>query len=280
MSYSTDRYYYRKSHGLCVDCGEPVDGDRVCCAKCNERKNAKSAIYGKEHREERNKKRREKRAMRLAMGLCVDCGKENHNGKALCDACSERKNKQARERKAYLKKVGRCTCCGAEVPKGRRLCAVCHLKEIEREEKRSQEEKERINKRKRQLENEKYKERKDNGLCPSCGGEIDDKAYATCSRCRARRRTLWRMNSKKPDSMKKENGICLWCDDTAVSGYCYCEKHLQEHRESAAYARKFAKHDIIRKYLDASAREAKWKRDKREGRREEREEGLNGKCGQ
>ena len=75
----------RREHGLCIECGKPVDEPGACrCDSCAERKNAAEKIV----REERK-----------SAGLCRDCGKPVDDRRFVrCSACRERQSIAKRRR--------------------------------------------------------------------------------------------------------------------------------------------------------------------------------------
>lgn len=71
----------------------------------------------------------------------------------------------------YYLNCGRCPACGGKNPvrPGFGSCETCAEKARERSHSLRQ-------------------RRRENGLCSSCGGPVDDAAYRTCSACRERMR--------------------------------------------------------------------------------------------
>lgn len=90
----------------------------------------------------------------------------------------------------YYKSHGICVTCGQEKAKqGRVRCWRCLLNMKDHaagyREKRSIEEKKRILFERREKASVARAERKEHGLCPNCGRERHNKAYALCEKCRA-----------------------------------------------------------------------------------------------
>lgn len=81
-----------------------------------------------------------------------------------------------------------------------------------------------------------YYARKENGLCPRCGKEVDDESYVLCSNCREMCR-LWArenisiLHAKNREKMKelyrerKNKGFCPRCGELRdENGYVMCKK--------------------------------------------------------
>lgn len=253
-----ERYDYRRANGLCVDCGKPAIEGKARCLVCDKKASANCETYRKEHREERRLKKRELYKYRIEHGLCGECGKPNSNGKAKCDECLQKANERSKRRRGYLKSIGRCPQCGAKVAPGWVYCPVCRLKNVEYEENADDETKERRRNSRKKSDASRRERYGNEGRCKKCGREKEDDGYLSCEFCRAK--AISRYVENHTPSMKKENGICLWCDKPAVDGHCYCEEHLKQHREAAAYARTFSKKDLIKKYMDVNVAEAKWRK--------------------
>lgn len=119
----------RKSKGLCVACGKPIDRDGVCCTKC---------------REKINKVTRERRNWYLEHKICPRCGKNDLMGdETICPECrakgtnvtlrnrkKDKYNEYHREwsKSAYQKRkeAGICTRCGKrKATDGYTTCAMC-----------------------------------------------------------------------------------------------------------------------------------------------------------
>ena len=86
------RYYYLKSHHICVKCGcREAFNKFVFCEVCKEYSDVQNELNA-EKRHQQAKARREKR---IAEGLCVHCGKEPvDTGFKSCKQCREKTSKQ------------------------------------------------------------------------------------------------------------------------------------------------------------------------------------------
>jgi predicted amidophosphoribosyltransferase len=67
---------------------------------------------------------------------------------------------------------------------------------------------------------------KNQGLCPKCGKEREDKKFSYCSHCREVKRRYHRNNSYMQNLRKhrKENNLCSRCGKDKEEGRGYCEK--------------------------------------------------------
>jgi len=107
---------WRKEHGLCKSCGDPVKPGYVRCETCLHIKRIKQREYrikysevlrerrriadAKEKRKEQIKRSAQKTYARYrAEGLCVNCGKPAEDGKCRCAEC--RIKNSAKQKKAY-----------------------------------------------------------------------------------------------------------------------------------------------------------------------------------
>lgn len=161
----------RKSAGLCVGCGKPLDRDGAYCTKCRERINIVT---------------RERRQWYLSHKICPRCGKNDLMGdETICPECRAKsvnnslKNRKKDEYNAYhkewakstyqkRKESGICTRCGKrKAPEGYFKCSVCRAKDNETRRIRegTSEQSERIEK----------------GLCYFCGNPVK-KGYKVCEK--------------------------------------------------------------------------------------------------
>ena len=120
----------------------------------------------------------------------------------------------------YYKSHGICVTCGQEkAKKGRVRCWRCLLNQKEHEaeyrEKRSAEVKSKILAERREKAAVLRAERREQGLCPNCGRERSNKAYALCEKCRAsakksaeRRR---RADGIAPSGLRGDGYFCAVC---------------------------------------------------------------------
>ena len=133
--YLKKRKEKRKSEGLCVGCGEPIDRDGIYCTKC---------------REKINKYKREHRQWYLSHKICPRCGKNDLMGdETICPECranntnnllsnrvrinyNESHKKWAKDTYWKRKEAGICTRCGKRMATtGMATCGICRAKENE-----------------------------------------------------------------------------------------------------------------------------------------------------
>ncbi len=163
----------RKSNGLCVGCGNPLDRDGIYCATCRERI---------------NKTTRERRHWYQDNGICPRCGKVSLMGdEKVCPECrAESANEKSRIREENREKYNEkqriihgniynkrkeqeiCTRCGKrKADKGYKTCGVCRAKT-------------------REYRRIKYgkpnrSERFEQGLCYFCNNTLKD-GYKVCEK--------------------------------------------------------------------------------------------------
>lgn len=125
----------RKSNGLCIDCGNPLDREGLRCKKCCEK---------------RSKWEREHRQWYLSHKICPRCGKNDLMGdETICPECMAKsvnnslKNREKDEYNVYQrnwskstyqkrKESGICTRCGKrKATQGLTTCAMCRARDNE-----------------------------------------------------------------------------------------------------------------------------------------------------
>lgn len=125
----------RKSNGLCIDCGNPLDREGLRCKKCCEK---------------RSKWEREHRQWYLSHKICPRCGKNDLMGdETICPECRAKsvnnslKNREKDEYNVYQrnwskstyqkrKEAGICTRCGKrKATQGLTTCAMCRARDNE-----------------------------------------------------------------------------------------------------------------------------------------------------
>lgn len=125
----------RKSNGLCIDCGNPLDREGLRCKKCCEK---------------RSKWEREHRQWYLSHKICPRCGKNDLMGdETICPECRAKsvnnslKNQEKDEYNVYQrnwskstyqkrKESGICTRCGKrKATQGLTTCAMCRARDNE-----------------------------------------------------------------------------------------------------------------------------------------------------
>lgn len=161
----------RKSKGLCVGCGSPIDRDGAYCTKC---------------RDKINKVTQQRRRWYLEHGICPRCGRNDLMGdETICPECRAKDTNNAltkRNRSQYnmyhnewsrityqnRKKQGICTRCGKrKATEGMTTCTLCRAKNNET----------------RRIRNgtSDRSERTKNGICYFCDNPVK-KGYKVCEK--------------------------------------------------------------------------------------------------
>jgi hypothetical protein len=115
----------RKELGLCTQCGNKLDREGSFCVKCNKM---------------RLVRKKEIRVKLLSEGKCVMCGSPHDRHTLLCDKCRQKQVALARKRADYRRENGLCTICGNKVENGV-LCSKCNEKRKIQRQKREMENK-------------------------------------------------------------------------------------------------------------------------------------------
>lgn len=131
-------YQFYLDMGTCPICRkEKLFGDEKSCPECKARKTNNNSIRVSKNENEIRKKIAERDAKRYYErknnGLCVECGKNNDSGFALCKICRVKRNKERKytyrtDRKEWIRK-GLCYWCGKQAVKPYKLCQT-HLDAI------------------------------------------------------------------------------------------------------------------------------------------------------
>lgn len=137
---SKERYYWYKSHGICVQCGQKdAWKGQVLCLECrmsiNENKIQKLTTEQQFRHYQHQKRRRD---ILIAFGICTVCGKRNaKENRRLCEICSAKYNNRQKEKShekgvmpnEILRDGKHCVICGAEsVKSGFKVCEECYPK--------------------------------------------------------------------------------------------------------------------------------------------------------
>lgn len=134
----------------------------------------------------------------------------------------------------WYKSHGICTQCRCQnAEPGKALCYDCREKATESSRKYSKEHA--AEKRQKQLA--RYYRLKEEGRCTCCKKPTTNGVY--CVECAAKNNRRNRERNHKegkwfPDGLREELGICKWCNEKAVEGSIYCEKHLEQKRKTLA----------------------------------------------
>ena len=161
----------------------------------------------------------------------------------------EKKKRDSQQRYYWLKEHKICVSCAqADAMPGRVRCPDCLYKSNEASIKRNRQtysiQKEKIKTKKK----EKYRKRKEAGLCVRCG-KLVYKKYAMCYECLIKdRRKVERYRKKKREESgifyddyrqyRLENGLCYFCGKPVVEGKKVCEVHYKQNVEKINKMRK------------------------------------------
>lgn len=146
------------------------------------------------------------------------------------------------ERYYWLKEHKICTTCGHEDAfEGHTRCPKCIEKASIASAKCWDKKRAEYNKRGLKRKKELRSERKEQHLCTRCGKPlpINQKEFE-CITCRKKRNEKRRTGREVGEKFREriEQEKCMYCGETAVKGYCFCEAHLKELRERKSCANK------------------------------------------
>lgn len=143
-----ERYYWLKSHGICVQCGQrDAFSGYTKCPECIEKaEQASRKCWNDEEKRirynERGKKRKsELREYRKSHGLCTSCGRPIEKREYFtCKWCREKRNERRRNQRSRTPgehfreriQAGVCIYCCGETETGYKLCPNCLEKTRER----------------------------------------------------------------------------------------------------------------------------------------------------
>lgn len=107
-----NKYYERKSAGLCVKCGRNSRADgALYCEECKVRINALITS---------------RRKYLMSIGMCSNCLKnKKDSGYCLCSSCRERARRKKREKSEQRLENGLCPQCGKYPAKNGGMCVNC-----------------------------------------------------------------------------------------------------------------------------------------------------------
>lgn len=144
---------------------------------------------------------------------------------------TEKDKQRNTERREWYKAHHICPKCGQNAAFGKFVqCEVClektALSNLKYADKQPEYEARRRPKRKQQ-----YEERKATGICTVCGKHdaVNGQLCTECWNRRRKRREKEKVERKRPGEHFRERvsaGICMYCCEPVVEGYCFCEKHL------------------------------------------------------
>ncbi len=256
----------RRALGLCLRCGrQPPEADRQLCAECGEKRRAAARaraakrrtasikrVRDPEARKAEYRRARERAKERLARGLCAQCGLDPHEpGRRLCGACGEKRREAERERyrRARLaglkyggKRVdarrrqgrrrsckrrqarslaGLCSRCGRNAAvQGGASCESCLEK-------------------RRVLDREQYRSRREAGCCGRCGVSTFDGApvCGPCAVIEARRQPKKNAAARRRYAERRTRWICTRCGRKPTFGASRCEECAALEYDRAGHAR-------------------------------------------
>ncbi len=146
--YFREMYAWRKTHHICVKCGQrdAIKG-RARCIMCAEKGRERDA---KRHAMEKLEYRTEEKYislcrinklydLRVAFGVCTDCGKRNAlSGYTKCNECMIKRRRKSEEKRRKAGVFPRdsysnlCAICNKKTPlNGQKLCKECYEKSLQ-----------------------------------------------------------------------------------------------------------------------------------------------------
>jgi hypothetical protein len=139
-------------------------------------------------------------------GLCTKCGELATEGKTLCKTHAEIVNARNNSYKIKKKKMKLCVDCSTPVEESIRCnkCRSIHIIYMD--------------------------SRKEQGLCSSCGEIIDGGGVSKCSKCS--KKEVERSRNRR--NIRRDNGLCLFCDLPVIGIYSLCEYHFLKEQKRRA----------------------------------------------
>jgi hypothetical protein len=154
----------------------------------------------------------------------------DNGGKILMSKYSREKQ----EMYEWYKGHGICPQCRIQdAEPGKTLCFDC----LEKARVRANKYNKKHVKEKSQRDRERYYKRKEEGRCVKCGKP--SLKGTLCVECAVKNNRRGNERNHKegkcfPDGLRTELGICKWCNEKAVDGSIYCEKHLEQKQKIIA----------------------------------------------
>ena len=164
---------------ICFKCSKPKGTNKWKCDECLEVDRQKD---------------RERRARRTSIGLC-DCGQPTLPNRKRCQGCTDKyREAQAGQRKKHIAEGG-CITCGKPPILGLSVCEEC-------------------NSRATISTLQRYDSNKINGVCPFCGGELNNKFR--CEQCHREhlRRGQERWDRQRLIVLEYYGNKCACCGET------------------------------------------------------------------
>ena len=172
---------------------------------------------------------------RKAEGLCTVCGGEieaDRKGRATCFKCKEKNRQDKLADKEFRRKLGLCPRCGKNKLYGdERNCLECRVVNAKYDTR------DRKSREYRDLQNATMKrlraQRKEQGICTTCGKNNTDGVHSNCEYCRAKKRIYnidYRRLNRPPKTQREiydEQGLCIYCGKPRKDGYKLCNEHYQ-----------------------------------------------------
>ena len=258
----SQEYYDLKHKNICVICKEiPSRPGRTTCEECGKRRNAQSrnrvAKMSSEQRAVLHANnatyKKNKYYENKSNGICVRCGKEPTTGTVLCNTC---RSEDLLTRKLYIR-LGTCVSCGKEPALN--SCTRCHVCAEKhrnvtaqyirnRTEAMTAGEYEQFTSLKNISYRNRYYERKENGICVSCGKRDARKGRTRCTLC-GQKDIARKHHQFPPRSERPAHGLCYICGqplgDTSSSlcRSCYerASNHMKELHKNSTDAMRTAK---------------------------------------
>ncbi len=168
-------------------------------------------------KQERDRRNRQRHADRFAQGLCTRCGRDPaEHGLKVCGGCAEKRRAAEKVRRARAKSEGK--------PYRGRDPERCRQAD-------------------RASDRRRRRERRDAGLCTSCGRRRPEDNRSVCEPCREARRAL----DRRRYCARRTAGCCVRCKQPTVGGLSRCgrclaleKERVSPERESAVSRKRYA----------------------------------------
>ena len=168
-------------------------------------------------KQERDRRLRQRHAERSASGTCTRCGRlPPEPGRKVCTGCAEKRRAAERARRAKARAEGK-QYGGRDPERCRRADRADDMR--------------------------RRRERRDAGLCTSCGRRRPEDDRSTCEPCRQARRAI----DRRRYGARKAAGRCVRCSQPTVRGLSRCgrclaleKERVSPERESAVSRKRYA----------------------------------------
>ena len=167
-------------------------------------------------KQERDRRNRQRHAARLEQRLCTRCGRASlEPGLKVCGGCAEKRRAAEKARLARARQQGK--------PYAGRDPERCRRAD-------------------RAGDRRRRRDRRDAGLCTSCGRRRPEEKRSVCEPCREARRAL----DRRRYSARRAAGACVRCKQPTVGGLSRCgrclaleKERVSPERESAASRKRY-----------------------------------------